>query len=235
MPRAATAVPMQPAIQPALLRLTLALGASALLHFWLVYAVAIDVRTPDRAAPVAGAIDARLEPRRVEPAPVEAIVVNETLIASRTQAPARIEARSARRQNNLPDVAAHVPSAPVEHDKPVVALSAPPLADPTYYPVASLDRLPRELTRVQPVFPEDAATAGVQRGEVTLMLMIEENGGVSDARVVDAKPQGHFERSALAWALERARFAPAQRNGRDVKARVLVKVDYALETPVANK
>ena len=109
------------------------------------------------------------------------------------------------------------------------ALMAPTPDDSTYYPAARLDVFPRELSRLQPIYPDRAEADGVRGGEVTLLLMIDDNGTVTDAAVAEAKPDGYFEQSALAWALERARFSPAQRNGRNVKCRVLVKVNYSPE------
>jgi protein TonB len=48
---------------------------------------------------------------------------------------------------------------------------------------------------------------------------------VQEAAVVQAAPEGHFEGVAVA-AFQTARFAPAQKDGRSVRSRVLVRVSF---------
>lgn len=98
--------------------------------------------------------------------------------------------------------------------------------DPTFYPAAKVDVHPQALRKIEPAYPNAAADAGVQ-GEVTLLLLIDEYGVVKEASVADAKPEGWFEESALE-AFKNARFTPAERKGRAVKSRVLIRVSYEL-------
>lgn len=104
----------------------------------------------------------------------------------------------------------------------------PVISDPTYYPAGQLDVLPRALAAVTPAFPQRAQAESVDVGEVTVLLLIDETGEVTETSVVTAKPEGYFEESTLA-ALRGLRFAAGQKNGRNVKSRVLVKINYSAE------
>jgi protein TonB len=79
---------------------------------------------------------------------------------------------------------------------------------------------------VRPEYPDEAGMQGVA-GNITLLLLIDERGVVREASVMEANPEGYFEESALG-AFRAARFAPAQKNGRAVKSRVLIRVTYEL-------
>jgi len=89
-----------------------------------------------------------------------------------------------------------------------------------------VDMHPVALSPIKPVYPEKGAELGVD-GKVVLLLLIDETGVVKEVSVVEADPEGIFEESALA-AFREARFAPAQKNGRAVKSRVLIRVTYEL-------
>jgi protein TonB len=103
--------------------------------------------------------------------------------------------------------------------------------DPTYYPARQLDVHPRTLGAIVPSYPARAADAGIS-GNLILLLLIDEAGVVRDASVAEANPEGWFEESALE-AFRNARFAPAQRKGRAVKSRVLIRVTYELNAQPA--
>jgi protein TonB len=85
---------------------------------------------------------------------------------------------------------------------------------------------PQALAPVNPLFPDKAANDNPS-GEVTVLLFIDETGKVRDLAVVDAKPEGYFEESSLN-AFRNTRWAPAQKDGRIVKSRVLIRVRYEL-------
>lgn len=120
------------------------------------------------------------------------------------------------------------PVAPPQPSPPALMpeVSVPLAEDPTFYPAKQVDVHPQALHKIEPTYPSAAADAGVQ-GEVTLLLLIDEYGVVKDASVADAKPEGWFEESALE-AFKNARFTPAERKGRAVKSRVLIRVTYEL-------
>jgi protein TonB len=111
-----------------------------------------------------------------------------------------------------------------------------PLSDPTLASEASpaplaggesraagLDRGPRPLDDVEPVFP---AAAGARGGTVTLRLVISDRGEVESIVVVHAVPPGLFDDAALA-AFGRARFAPGLRGGIPVRSEVMYEVEFA--------
>ena len=105
-------------------------------------------------------------------------------------------------------------------------LEIPLLEDPTWYPAKQVDVHPVALDPVKPEYPAEGVTRGAE-GKVLLLLLIDEAGVVKEVTVAEANPEGIFEESALA-AFREARFAPAQKNGRAVKSRVLIRVNYEL-------
>lgn len=98
------------------------------------------------------------------------------------------------------------------------------IADPTYYAVRQLDVYPALATPVELTYPAAAAASNV-KGRVLLLLLIDASGTVDDASVVEAEPAGYFEHDARR-ILQSARFKPALKDGRAVKSRILVNVDY---------
>jgi protein TonB len=106
-------------------------------------------------------------------------------------------------------------------------VDVPLVADTTWYQVRQLDVFPRPLSAVRPAYPDQGAQAAA-KGEVTLELLIDENGRVHAADVVRAIPEGYFEAAAIS-AFQAVRFAPGQRDGRPVRSRVVVKVVFSPE------
>ena len=86
---------------------------------------------------------------------------------------------------------------------------------------------PRLLTPLDLTYRGKAAADGVA-GRVRLLVMIDEAGVVRDVSVVEAEPASYFEDDAKR-ALQSARFSPAYRNGRAVRSRVLIEVNYGVE------
>ena len=78
-----------------------------------------------------------------------------------------------------------------------------------------------------PVYPDEADRQGVS-GKVRLQLKLETDGRVSGIEVLSATPPGVFDESAL-QAFREARFSPAQKNGRPVRALVQIEVVYDWE------
>ena len=99
--------------------------------------------------------------------------------------------------------------------------------DLTYYSARDVDVHPRALRTITPDYPEDADPQRVS-GTVRLQLKIEADGRVSDVEIVHADPPELFNESAIR-AFRDARFAPAQRSGRPVRAQVLIEVVYDWE------
>ena len=204
--------------QAAFARLSVAVVLSATLHLYLIYGLALrPTHTPaDRAS----IINARLLP---EPA----VLKRPALVAL-----------AASQRNRIPPAQAQVPSLPEPIETPVPAaqslpdgdpspeteVSAVTLPDPVHYAARDLDVYPQPLNHIEPAYPQ-TALAGEIGGSVTLLMLIDETGRVTDVSVVDASPQDVFEDSALR-ALAATTYSPAQKSGRAVRSRILVKVDY---------
>ena len=86
------------------------------------------------------------------------------------------------------------------------------------------DLLP--LQRIPPQYPRDAARAGIT-GWVQLEVLVNADGSVRSAKVVDAKPRGLFEASAVA-AVMRWKFKPKIENGKPVDQRGSQKIEFNL-------
>jgi len=71
--------------------------------------------------------------------------------------------------------------------------------------------------RANPVYPPGAAERGIE-GYVTIGFTISPRGTVTDARVIDSKPPGQFDRAALK-ALQRWRYDPKLVDGKPVARR----------------
>lgn len=128
----------------------------------------------------------------------------------------------------LPQVDATAPvAAPAEPvaAQPTTGISLP--VDLTYYSARELDVQPRARSRVDPVYPDDAVAQRMS-GRVRLQLKLEADGRVSAVEVVEADPPGVFDASAVR-AFRAARFSPAQRGGRPVRALLLIEVEYDWE------
>lgn len=120
--------------------------------------------------------------------------------------------------------ASSAPSAPSAPAAPVPPAALTSSVDLTYYNARDLDVQPHALRVIRPDYPADADRRRLS-GTLRLQLKLEADGRVSDIAVVNATPPGVFEDSALK-AFRDARFAPAQKNGRPVRALVVIEVVY---------
>lgn len=189
-------------------RLLLALGASVLLHLWIVQkGEGVGARRP--AAPDSAAITATLQ----VPAPLAAYSSHEPLAERKTGAPSE------------PHRIAATAAAPVVRDPapstPVMRSSAEPAAvltpnDPTYYTARSLDVYPKALT---------ALHLGLQAsdGKVRVTVLIDESGVVNEVRAIEAAAV-EIEQTVRDLLL-RTRFTPAAKDGRAVKAQLLLSLN----------
>jgi protein TonB len=124
-----------------------------------------------------------------------------------------------------PEPPASEAPASVSAAAPVAAITS--AVDLTYYSVRDLDVQPRALREIVPEYPYDADRQHLS-GKVSVQLKLEADGRVGDLEIVSATPPGVFEASALE-ALRTARFAPAQKNGRPVRAQVVITIEYDWE------
>ena len=102
--------------------------------------------------------------------------------------------------------------------------TSPTIPDLVHYPAKDLDLYPQALKRIAPAYPQAARDAQVT-GSVTLLVLIDEAGRVVGTSVMDSAPDGVFEQAAQ-QALADAAFFPAQKDGRAVRSRILMKVEF---------
>jgi protein TonB len=201
-------------------RLALAVLLSAALHASLIFGLAVRRPSTEPASePILARVQAVPDPAASpsEPQPREGPPRRAARPAVRTHSVAESPADA----SNRADLVRRAQPATPETLPPV---EMPLLADPTWYSAAQLDVFPAALAPVRPVYPQAAADADAA-GEVTLLLLIDATGRVHDSAVVDAQPAHTFEEAALE-AFRAARFRPAERDGRSVRSRVLVRVVF---------
>lgn len=113
-----------------------------------------------------------------------------------------------------------VPAAAEPDSRPPAPLQAP---DPIYYPARDLDDYPRPLA---PLRIGQLVRAGA--GEVRLELLIDERGVVRD--VVFAGPaESRGAEEELRATLVATSFMPARKDGRPVRSRILLSLNFGAE------
>ncbi len=85
------------------------------------------------------------------------------------------------------------------------------------------------LQRIPPAYPRDAARAGIT-GWVQVEVLVNADGSVRSAKVVDAKPKGMFEAAAMTAVL-RWKFKPKVLDGKPVDQRGQCKIEFNLNAP----
>jgi len=191
---------------------------SATLHLYLIYGLALQsTRGPADRLTI---INARMLPE-------SAVMERPTLAAPgiahlRRVPPRQPQVPSLPEPLETPPAAAQALSATDPAPEPAVEIAS--LPDPVHYAARELDVYPQPLIRIEPVYPP-AALAGEMGGSVTLLILIDESGRVTDVSVVDASPQDVFEESARR-AVAAGAYSPAQKDGRAVRSRILVRFDY---------
>ena len=115
-------------------------------------------------------------------------------------------------------------SLPLPEVVAVADAGIPALRDPVHYEPKELDTYPQPRAPLNPVYPQTALAQGTA-GAVTMLVLIDETGKVTEASVIDAVPAGYFEDSARD-AIMRTAFMPASREGRNVRSRILVNMAF---------
>lgn len=189
----------------ALPRLGLALAASALTHWALLSALLTDVSWRGAGPYAAGApLTVRLAALPVPvlhvPAPPDPVVRPVTEGATRLRGEYS-SSSTARAGTQAP------------------ALSSS--ADPIYYPARELDAYPR------PLAPLDIeGLAGSGSGELRLALLIDERGIVRNITLESSAVPARLQ-EALRAALVATPFTPASKDGRAVRSRIVLSVNFA--------
>jgi protein TonB len=91
--------------------------------------------------------------------------------------------------------------------------------------VIDLDRTPRTRSQIAPVYPFEAKRTGLA-GSVNVEFTVDENGRVSDPRIVSSTDRV-FEQATIAAVLK-WRFEPGTREGRAVRFRMIAPVVFNL-------
>jgi protein TonB len=91
----------------------------------------------------------------------------------------------------------------------------------------SVDVKPRVVSRTQMIYPQSALRKKI-KGYVVVNLLIDEEGSVEIAKVIDSTPPGVFDRAALD-GVRQWRFSPAQYKGRAVKIWAKQKIRFDFE------
>lgn len=242
----------EPTIPPQLRRPLAAIWISLGLHAALI--ALIQVVPPAEIQVGEPAIEARLVAKQTAPATEKVpalapVAAQPEVVAEKAPLPApkaTTEALPVAASVVPPPVAARPPEAaspparPASGETPGAPPSASPAAptvvpevaitssvDLTYYSAREVDAHPLALNKIVPDYPADADRQRLS-GKVRLQLKLEADGRVMDIGVVSAAPPGVFEESAVK-AFRDARFSPAQKNGRPVRALVLIEVVYDWE------
>lgn len=222
--------PTLPALPPRMRRPLVALWISLAVHAALISLIQVS----PSGAPAGGEVvlQARLDPAAspVEPSPAPEPEPDSARLPTPTLVPTAI-------------LGAAPPARPVEPPPPAppARVTPPPVATPpaepvrsalaldsavdlTYYTARQLDKQPTVRTDIDPVYPAEAERMR-QSGTVRIQLKVEVDGRVSDVEVVESTPPGVFDASAIE-AFRPARFTPAQKAGRPVRALMLIEVSY---------
>ena len=229
----------EPTISPWLGRPLAAAWISLALHAAVI--ALVQVAPPASTNPAESVIEARLVSTHAAPSAVETPPRAPEVEAPEDAPKAVPLLAPSKTAEALPvaePVASPPPAATSQPADPAPAASQPAAApapaatitssvDLTYYSARDVDVHPRSLHEIVPDYPADADRQRLS-GKVRLQLKLEADGRVSDIEIVHADPPEVFDESAIR-AFRDARFAPAQKKGRPVRALVLIEVVYDWE------
>lgn len=109
-----------------------------------------------------------------------------------------------------------------DHDTPRLDVDGKPL--PAFGDYVYVEELPEAITRVPPVYPAAARSAGVE-GIVMVQALVLRDGSVGDTRVVRSIPPLDV---AASTAVRQWRFQPARANGQPIAVWVGIPVRFTL-------
>ncbi len=200
-------------------RFALALVISAAFHLLFGAVLALDPVPRSARLPAAAPIAVRLvpdaAPRAADPPRAEVVESLLPVPRVRRRTPAAASEQRTDREEEGVQPAREV----------AASLALPQVPDQTYYAAHELDVYPR------PVAPLNwSPLAGAARdgfaGRARLSLDIDEQGMVKRVAIVESEPAGPLE-DGLRAVLTATRFVPARKDGRAVKSRVLLSIDFA--------
>lgn len=94
------------------------------------------------------------------------------------------------------------------------------------YQVSAVDVPPRIISRVEPDYPQDARRRCIS-GKVVIRFLVDSSGRVLNPSVLDAKPEGIFDRCVLE-ALRKWRFKPGIYQGRPVSTWMVLPIHFQM-------
>jgi len=204
-------------------RLIAALMASLLVHAWLVHGYGERERTRPAVAGVpfqatlteAVSREPAFTPERFNYA-LQHAETNPAPAPAPRVLPAAPVAQPVAARRGVNVASEHTVTAPTQ----VAALPQP--QDPTYYSSRSLDIFPASLTP----WDMNAIRAAAQHiGNARVTLLIDEAGVVNEVASVEGAPHTSAEQAIRELFLA-AKFSPARKDGRVVKSRILVNLNY---------
>jgi protein TonB len=117
-------------------------------------------------------------------------------------------------------------SVPIQAPPQRTAPTQPVQPSKSVYQLGEVDQEPRLIHRVRPIYPYYARRRDIS-GRVILKFLVDTKGNVTDISVVEAKPKGIFEESAIA-AVKKWSFKPGSYEGKAVKTLVTVPITFEL-------
>lgn len=198
-------------------RLVAALAASLLLHAWLMHGY--GERRRSRPAVAGSPLHATLSGAPAQQSMVVTKPAGSTLQLDETPpAPRAASTPPLKQSPSVPHGAQTDRMAPA----PTQMSALPQPQDPTYYSARSLDEFPARLT---PLNLAMIRTVAQDAGSARATLLIDEAGTVNEVAAIEGLTHTNAEQAIRELFLS-ARFSPARKDGRAVKARVLVNVSY---------
>jgi TonB family protein len=116
----------------------------------------------------------------------------------------------------------------------IVAPAPPAVPDSRHYPANELDVRPGIKVRVNPAYPERAARENVS-GKAVVGLFIDADGAVERIEIERETPGGYGFGESAASAFRAARFSPAMKGGKRVRALMRVEISFDAPAPKAKR
>jgi len=116
----------------------------------------------------------------------------------------------------------------------IVAPAPAAVPDSRHYPANELDVRPGIKVQVNPAYPARAARENVS-GKAIVRLYIDVNGAVERVEVERADPAGYGFDDSAAQAFSAARFSPAMKDGKRVRALMRVEISFDAPTTKAQR
>lgn len=112
----------------------------------------------------------------------------------------------------------------------IIAPAPPAVADSPHYKANELDVRPGIKVHVNPAYPSRAARENVS-GKAVVGLFIDANGAVERIEIERETPGGYGFGESAASAFRAARFSPAMKGGKRVRALMRVEISFDAPTP----